>query len=159
MQSMEEVYQKYAKAVYHYLLSLCRSHDIAEELTQETFYQAIKSIDRYDESYKVSTWLYAIAKNVYLAYRRKYPEYEDVTEQEIPVDSAENQAMDASGEMTIFKKIHELPEPYREIMYLRIYGGLSFQQIGEVYAKNETWARVTFYRSKEKLRKEMHQDE
>ena len=56
---MEEVYQKYAKAVYHYLLSLCRSHDIAEELTQETFYQAIKSIDRYDESYKVSTWLYA----------------------------------------------------------------------------------------------------
>ena len=135
---MEEVYQKYAKAVYHYLLSLCRSHDIAEELTQETFYQAIKSIDRYDESYKVSTWLYAIAKNVYLAYRRKYPEYEDVTEQEIPVDSAENQAME---------------------MYLRIYGGLSFQQIGEVYAKNETWARVTFYRSKEKLRKEMHQDE
>ena len=75
------------------------------------------------------------------------------------MDSAENQAMDASGEMTIFKKIHELPEPYREIMYLRIYGGLSFQQIGEVYAKNETWARVTFYRGKEKLRKEMHQDE
>ena len=66
---MEEVYQKYAKAVYHYLLSLCRSHDIAEELTQETFYQAIKSIDRYDESYKVSTWLY---RNMRTSQNRKF---------------------------------------------------------------------------------------
>ncbi len=64
MQSMDEIYQHYAMTVYRYLLCLVHDPDLAEELTQETFYQAIRSIDRYDESCKITTWLCAIAKNV-----------------------------------------------------------------------------------------------
>ena len=71
---MEEIYQRYAKTVYHFLLARTRNEDLAEELTQETFYQAIRSIDRYDESCKLSTWLCGIAKNVLLTYRRKHPD-------------------------------------------------------------------------------------
>ena len=159
MQSMDELYQQYARTVYKYLKSVTHNEDLAEELTQETFYQAIRSIDRFDGSCKVSTWLCAIAKNLYLGYLRKNPAHEDVTETEIPVDSTESIVMGAEGQLDLLKKLHDLPEPYREVMYLRIFGGLSFAETAEVLGKSENWARVTFYRGKEKLRKEMDDNE
>ena len=159
MQSMDELYQQYARTVYKYLKSVTHNEDLAEELTQETFYQAIRSIDRFDGSCKVSTWLCAIAKNLYLSYLRKNPAHEDVTETEIAVDSTESIVMGAEGQLDLLKKLHDLPEPYREVMYLRIFGGLSFAETAEVLGKSENWARVTFYRGKEKLRKEMDDNE
>ena len=156
---MDELYQQYARTVYKYLKSVTHNEDLAEELTQETFYQAIRSIDRFDGSCKVSTWLCAIAKNLYLSYLRKNPAHEDVTETEIAVDSTESIVMGAEGQLDLLKKLHDLPEPYREVMYLRIFGGLSFAETAEVLGKSENWARVTFYRGKEKLRKEMDDDE
>ena len=155
MHSMDELYQQYARTVYKYLKSVTHNDDLAEELTQETFYQAIRSIDRFDGSCKVSTWLCAIAKNLYLSHLRKNPAHEDITDMEIPVESTENVVMDSQGKMELLKKLHDLPEPYREVMYLRVFGGLSFAEAGEVLGKSENWARVTFYRGKEKLRKEV----
>ena len=149
---IEKKYRHYAQIIYKYLLSLTRDSDLAEELTQETFYQAIRTSDKYDESCALSTWLCAIAKNVLLTYRRKHPPLEDIEEQVIPTRSAESDALDAMGRMELLKTLHALPEPYREIMYLRVFGGLSFREIGEVQGKTENWARVTFYRGKEKLR-------
>ena len=159
---MEEIYQQYAKTVYRYLLSLTRDADLSEELTQETFYQAIRTVDRYDESCKVSTWLCGIAKNVLLTWRRKHPLEEPLGEQpesgagQLPAaESAESEVIREVSRMELLKLIHELPEPSREVMYLRVFGGLSFAEIGEVHGKTENWARVTFYRAKEKLRKDV----
>ncbi len=155
---MDEIYQRYAKTVYHFLLARTRSDDLAEELTQETFYQAIRSIDRYDESCRISTWLCGIAKNVLLTYRRKHPETEPLEAPEaqaLQAGSAENDAIDRIAHVDLIKRLHELAEPYREVMYLRAFGGLSFREIGEVQGKSENWARVTYYRAKEKLRKDM----
>ena len=73
MQPMDEIYQEYARTVYKYLLSKTCNEDLAEELTQETFYQAVRSIDRFDESCKISTWLCALAKNQLFSYQRKHP--------------------------------------------------------------------------------------
>ena len=159
MQSMEEIYQKYAKTVYRYLVSQTHNDDVAEELTQETFYQAIKSIERYDGSCKITTWLCAIAKNQWLAYQRKHPIVEEVEEYDASTSSAEAEAISALSQMELLKRLHECPEPLREIMYLRIFGGLSFKEIGEVLGKTENWARVNFYRGKERLRKEINYDE
>lgn len=158
MQSMEEIYQRYAKTVYHFLLARTANDDLAEELTQETFYQAIRSIDRYDESCKLSTWLCGIAKNVLLTYRRKHPGTEDLEGLEAQVlqeDSAESAVIGRVANIDLLKMLHGLAEPYREVMYLRALGGLSFKEIGEVHGKSENWARVTFYRAKEKLRKDV----
>lgn len=159
MQSMDDVYQKYAKTVYKYLLSKTHDEYIAEELTQETFYQAIKSIDRYDESCKISTWLCAIAKNQLLSYRRKHPAFEETDKINESVPSAEDEAFSNRNRVDLMKKLHLCPEPYREIMYLRIFGNLSFKEIGEIMGKTENWARVNFYRGKEKLRKDLTEDE
>ena len=159
---MDEIYQQYAKTVYRFLISHTQDADLSEELTQETFYQAIRSIDRYDESCRISTWLCGIAKNVLLTWYRKHPKEEsldslaELSDDNAPVtESAENTAVHEAGRMELLKLIHELPEPSREVMYLRVFGGLSFAEIGEVHGKTENWARVTFYRAKEKLRKDV----
>ena len=159
MQSMEEIYQSYALTVYKYLLSLCKSEDIAEELTQETFYQAIKSINRYDGSCHISTWLCAIAKNQLLSYRRKHPITESAEDIGTVTDSAEEEAVAYENRIELLRLLHLCEEPYREIMYLRIFGSLSFKEIGDILGKTENWARVTFYRGKEKLRKELDENE
>ena len=159
MQSMDEIYQKYAQTVYRFILSKTGDSDVAEELTQETFVQASRSIDRYDESCKISTWLCAIAKNVLLTYMRKQPGHETLEDLAIPVDSAEKDVVQAAERVELFKKLHDVEEPYREVIYLRVFGGLSFREIGEIHKKTENWARVTFYRGKEKLRKEVENNE
>ncbi|MCI8377306.1 MAG: sigma-70 family RNA polymerase sigma factor [Lachnospiraceae bacterium] len=155
MQSMEEIYQRYAQTVYRYLFSVTRDHDLSEELTQETYYQAIRSIDRYDGSCKISTWLCAIAKNQLRLYRRRHPEMQEWETNDTAVPSAEQDVFRGNGRIEILKKLHECPEPGREVLYLRIFGCLSFKEIGEIMGKTENWARVTYYRSKEKLRKEL----
>ena len=152
---MQRNYQEYARTVYKYLLSLTRDEQTAEELTQETFCQAIQSCEKYDGSCSMPTWLCAIAKNVLRTYRRKHPPHEDIDEipeEAFATPSAESGAEASDERVRLFRRLHELPEPYREILYLRIFGGLSFREIGEVQGKTENWARVTFYRGKEKLR-------
>lgn len=159
MEPMEEIYKQYAQTVYRYLLSLTRDGGLAEELTQETFYQAIRSVDRFDGSCAVSTWLCAIAKNVLRTHRRKHPETDEMDEQTLAVPSAEAEAESEAGRVELLKRVHALREPYREVMYLRVFGDLSFREIGEVQGKTENWARVTFYRGKELLRKEVEERE
>nr|WP_325211325.1 sigma-70 family RNA polymerase sigma factor [uncultured Oscillibacter sp.] len=151
---MEKVYQQHARTVYKFLLAKTRDEHLAEELTQETFYQAVRSVDRFDGSCKVSVWLCQIAKHLWYQSLRKRkregPPLEELPE--APGPSAEEGLLEQEGRMDLLKLVHGLPEAQREVVYLRAFGGLSFREIGDVMGKTETWARVTFYRSKEKLR-------
>lgn len=156
---MEVIYQQHAQTVYRYLLSLTRDEDLSEELTQETFYQAIRSSGRYDGSCKVTTWLCAIAKNVLQSYRRKHPSHEDLETADLVSPSAEQEADLTLSRVDLMRSVHALPEPYREVLYLRLFGDLPFREIGDIFGKPENWARVTFYRGKEKLRKEFTDNE
>jgi RNA polymerase sigma factor (sigma-70 family) len=155
MQSMDEIYREYAQTVYRYLLSRTGNSDIAEELTQETFYLAVKGIGRFDGSCKISTWLIAIARNAFSSWRRKHPATEPL-ESAVTITSSEEAAADSdNGQIEIMKAIRLLPENTREVMYMRLLGNLSFRQIGEIMQRTENWARVTYFRGREKLRKEL----
>ncbi len=155
MQSMDEIYRAHSQTVYRYLLSLTHDADVSEELTQETFYQAIKSIRRFDGSCKITTWLCAIAKNLFAAYRRKHPQTEPWDDALILTSSTEEEALSNTLCLEILRGMHLLNEEMREVMYLRALGGLSFREIGEILDRTENWARVTYYRGKEKLKKEL----
>lgn len=156
---MDAIYQQHAQTVYRYLLSLTGDENLSEELTQETFYQAIRSSGRYDGTCKVTTWLCAIAKNVLQSYRRKHPAHEDLETADLVSPSAEQEADLSLNRVDLMRTVHALPEPYREVLYLRLFGDLPFREIGDIFGKPENWARVTFYRGKEKLRKELTNDE
>lgn len=162
MENLDEIYRRHAATVYKFLLSLCRDAHAAEELTQETFYQAVRSIDRFDGSCQVSTWLCQIAKHLFYQQLRKSRREEPLPEEEAalpPLPSAEEEVLDQSGRLELLRRVHELPEPGREVMYLRSFGGLSFREIGEVLGRTETWARVTYYRCKERLKTGGERDE
>ena len=159
MQSMDEIYQKYARTVYKYLLSRTQNEALAEELTQETFYQAIQSIDRFEGKCKLSTWLCAIAKHQLLSYQRKHPPQDNLEETSSSVESAEDKVLGSMNYVELMKRLHLYPEPFREILYMRIFGNLSFKEIGEIMGQTENWARVTYYRGKEKLKKGLSEDE
>ena len=159
MQKIDDIYQQYAQRVYKFLLSLSGNEDVAEEVMQETFYQAIKNIHKYDGSCKITTWLCAIAKNQLMVYQRKHPVMDEYDTSYEKVPSTEQQVVQVYSKAELLKRIHNFEEPNREVLYLRLFGDLSFREIGEIIGRSENWARVTYCRSKEKLRKELEQDE
>ena len=158
MQSMDEIYREYAQTVYRYLLSRTRNPDIAEELTQETFYLAVKGIGRFDGSCKISTWLIAIAKNALSAWRRKNPETEPLENALAETAVTESDLFTEDRQVEIMKMIRALPEDMKEVLYLRLLGDLSFRQIGQIMQRTENWARVTYFRGRERLKKELENE-
>lgn len=154
VEDMDAVYRQHAQTVYKFLLSQCHDPHLAEELTQEAFYQAVRSIDRFDGRCRVSVWLCQIAKHLWYQHLRKSGRETELPEEsQLPlIPSAEEETVRRSGQLDLLRRIHALPEPGREVVYLRAFGGLSFREIGDVLGKTETWARVTFYRGKERLK-------
>ena len=156
--TIEDIYKAHSQTVYRYLLTLTHDAELSEELTQETFYQAIRSIERFDKSCKISTWLCAIAKNTLQTYRRKHPITSELDELSTITNSTESDVIARMNHIELLKKMHSLDETTREVLYLRLFGDLSFREIGDILSKTENWARVTFYRGEEKLKKEMTMD-
>ncbi len=163
MEDLDLIYRQHAQTVYRFLLAKTGSADLAEELTQETFFQAVSSIGRYDGNCKISTWLCGIAKNVLYTHYKKQKHaavsLDDAAElsagsAEPSVGSAEETVLGSMDQELLLAAIHRLPEPGREILHLRLLGGLSFRQIGAVLSQSETWARVNYYRAKQMLVKE-----
>lgn len=152
---MEELYKENAALVYHFLLAKCGDSQVAEELTQETFLQAIRSADRYNGSCKMSVWLCQIAKHLLYQYWRKQKinvplEEEDWMLSEEP--GVERQVLAREELLEVLGRLHRLPVNMREVVYLRITGDLSFREIGRIMGKSENWARVNFFRAKELLK-------
>lgn len=152
----EQVYSKYYTSVYRYLLSMTKDSNIAEEITQETFYKALKNINKYNPNFKMLTWLCQIAKNTYYTYYKKNKNICELEENIIDDEEVIIEKIIKSEQnLEILKALHSLEEPYKEVFTLRIYGELSFKQIGEIFNKTENWARTTYYRSKLKIKEKL----
>lgn len=154
MEKFEDIYEKYFLDVYRYVLSLSRNNHIAEEITQETFFKALKNIDKFKGNCKMRVWLCQIAKNTYYSTYQKNNRSE-IDSSELIYDNIEQQLIDTDMAFQLHKVLHKMSEPYKEVFSLRMFGELSFAQIGELFSKSESWARVTFHRAKIKLQEEM----
>lgn len=153
-ESYEELYKENAALVYHFLLSKCRNPDVAEDLTQETFLQAFKSIDRYNGNCKISVWLCQIAKHLLYQYWEKRKENVPLEDDWIISEEpgVEQQVLAREELLDVLGRLHQLPVNMREVVYLRVSGDLSFREIGRIMGKSENWARVNFFRAKELLK-------
>lgn len=154
--NFEEIYRKYFKDVYLYLLAVTRDSDIAEEITQETFFKAMKEIKNFKGNCSVKSWLCQIAKNLYIDQTRKKKTFplDEVKEAAANTD-IEEAMIDKNQAISIYRILHFLEEPYKEVFTLRVLGELSFKEIADVFQKNESWARVTYHRARLKIRELM----
>ena len=151
----QEVYELYFKDVYKYVLALCRDEHMAEEVTQETFFKALRSIDSFRGQCKLYVWLCQIAKNTYfsMAAKNKTDGMEEFPEN--AEDALESALLTKESAFEIHRVLHELEEPYKEVFSLRVFGELSFKQIGQLFGKTESWARVTYHRARLKIKEEL----
>ena len=154
MPDFEEIYQTYFADVYRYALALSRDAHTAEEVTQETFFRALASIDQFRGDCQLRVWLCQIAKHTYFDHcrREKRKGREEDVGAAWPQDSLDERLLDQESLQEIYRGIHALEEPYKEVFLLRLFGELSFAQIAALFHKTESWARVTYYREKGKIK-------
>ncbi|MUK90639.1 sigma-70 family RNA polymerase sigma factor [Ornithinibacillus sp. L9] len=157
MDEFKQLYTKYEKQIYKYLFYLSRDKFIAEELTQETFFQVLTSIHRFKGHSKISTWLYQIAKYTFFNYLKKNEKVEPVADlnsfqkENSNQETPENIYEKKEESIHVLHALKKLKPSQQEIIILRFYNELSFKEIGEIFNQSDTWARVNFYRAKNKL--------
>ena len=155
MTEFEEVYRLYFRDVYRYCLALTRDEQIAEEVTQETFFKALKAIDKFDGKCRLYVWLCQIAKNTYLSMLQKKRTGEELPGEIPSGESLEERLLTKESAFEIHQILHRLEEPYKEVFSLRTFGELPFRQIGALFGKTESWARVTYHRARLKIKEEL----
>lgn len=157
----EDMYQRFFKDVYLFVFSISKDRQIAEDITQETFFKALKEIKNFRGDCSVKSWLCQIAKNLYISQMRKKSmislEDMDAVPNQISATSIEQEYIQKEDKLSVYKVLHFLDEPYKEIFLLRTLGDLSFKEIADVFHKTESWARVTYHRARLKIQEALEQ--
>ncbi len=149
----EQIYNAYFKSVYRYIRKLSGDEHIAEEITSETFLKVMKSIGDFRGECDMRVWICQIAKNTYYSYLKKSNRMANVDETELqniadPNALLEKQIITQDETRQLRKILHTIPEPYKEIFMWRVFGELSFKEIGDLYGKTDNWACVTYHRAR-----------
>ena len=160
--NIEELYRTYFDIVYRYIRFISQDGSLAEEVTQETFFKALKKADQFRGDCDVRVWLCQIAKNTLYDHLKKQKKQLLGDERLEEAESADGELLEEklaqrSQAMEIHKVLHRLSEPYKEVFSLRTFGELTFREIGMLFGKSENWARVTYYRARVKIREELEQ--
>ncbi len=156
-EGFEKIYIRYFNDVFLFLKKLSKDESIAEEITSETFFKAMQSINDFRGETEVRVWLCQIAKNCYFSYLKKQQKVVDIDDIELTdnKDTIEEQILSRSDAMRIHHLLHNLAEPYKEVFMLRFFGDLSFKQIADIFQKTDHWACVTYHRARNKILKQM----
>ncbi|WNF23361.1 sigma-70 family RNA polymerase sigma factor [Mesobacillus jeotgali] len=151
---IEDIYNTYFKDVFLYVYSLSGDKHIAEDITSETFMKALTSLDSFRGESDIRVWLCQIAKNSYYSYLGKKKNFVDLESlpESASEDNVEQEITTSQASMKVHEIIQNLKEPYKKVFTLRVFGELSFKQIGKLYAKSDNWACVTYHRAREKIK-------
>ena len=157
MTAFEKLFNENREFVFKYLIKMTRDISLSEELTQETFFRAYMNYTSLRNKEKASVWLCQIAKNTYFSWYNEQKKKDSLDDLEVA--SSDVSIEDAFVQKELSKKalhcLHELEEPYKEVFMLSVLGGFSLKDISTIFGKSESWARVTFYRAKQKLLERM----
>jgi RNA polymerase sigma factor (sigma-70 family) len=156
----EKIYDQHFREVYAFILSMSRNEKLAEEITQETFFKALKAIDGFKRQCKMNVWLCQIAKNTYFTHLSKQKRLVPEEAVESSGDAVMERLMENREEaMRVHKVLHSLQDPYKEVFTLRIFGELSFRDISGLFGKTESWARVTYHRARQKIQDRLKEED
>ena len=159
MSSFHKIYEEYARTVYRFLLSLTGNEDTAEELLSETFYQAYLHINKFEGRCNLYIWLCQIGKNAWLKECRRKKRYSDTALDDLQIASGslslEEQIINKELYAKALKAVQRLDEPYRDVFILHAMGEIKLTEIASIYGKTESWARVTYFRARQQIAKEV----
>ncbi len=160
MTDFEKLYEDYFNDVFLYICRLSGNEHIAEEITSDTFFKAMHSVDRFRGECDIRVWLCQIAKNCYFSYLKKQKKVQSLQDSELLIlpdlsDTAEEQILRADEAERIRKILHEIDEPYKEVFMWRVFADMSFKQIGQIFARSENWACVTYHRARKQIRERL----
>ncbi len=156
----EEIYKLYFKDVYLYIRRLSCDEDIAQEITADTFFKALKSIDKFRGDCDIRVWLCQIAKNSYYTYLKKNKRTDSIEDvlYEVPDKSNFVDEVVRHDEAKIIRQIlHKVDEPYKEVFMWRVYADMSFKEIGQIFSKSENWACVTYHRARKIIKERLEE--
>ncbi|WP_342440557.1 RNA polymerase sigma factor [Lysinibacillus sp. FSL K6-0075] len=153
----EEIYQAYFKEIYLFIKSLSHDEGIAEEITQEAFFKALRAIEKFDGSKDIRAWLFTIAKNTYFSHYKKNKRQIDLDVAEESGVQIVNHLMNEEDAFAVHQFLHSMKEPYKEVFSLRTFGELPFEKIGLLFGKSAGWARVTYYRARKQITEYMEE--
>ena len=156
----EEIYTTYFSDVYMYIRRLSRDEHLAEEITSETFFKAMNSIESFRGDCDIRVWLCQIAKNCYFTYLKKTQRIDSIEDIEIAEQSEnfEERFFQKDAAMQIQKVLHDIPDPYKEVFMWRVFAEMSFKQIGQIFHKSENWACVTYHRARKMIKERLEAD-
>ena len=159
MTEFADIYETYFADVELYLRAICRDEALAEELTEQVFFRALKALPTFWGDCDIRTWLCAMARNAFVSHQRKEKPSQSIEELQIPDSrkTVEEWIVDQEQAMAIHRILHDLPEPYKEVFSLRIFGQLSFGDIGSLFGRTANWACVTYHRARQKIQSEMEE--
>lgn len=158
MNELEALYKQIQPKIYAFFFVKTSSSTVAEDLTHDVFYEACKGIESFQGKSTMNTWLFSIAKNTLRNYYRSKKYQRKLTtmlKDEVNTNRTPEEVIIINEEThNLIRQIQALDDLQKEIVILRIYGELSFREIGELIHKSENYARVTFHRIKLKLQRE-----
>ena len=157
MSEFEKLFKENRDFIFKYLMKMTHNITLSEELTQETFFRAYMNYSSLRDKEKASVWLCQIAKNTYFAWYNEQNKNDNLEDFESVSNelSIEDAFVQKELSQTALLRLHELDEPYKEVFMLSVFGDLSLKDISLIFGKSESWARVTFYRAKQKLLERM----
>lgn len=160
----EQIYSTYFKSVYRYIWKLSGDERIAEEITSETFLKAMKSIGDFRGECDMRVWICQIAKNTYYSYLKKNHRMASADETELknledPKAFIEEQIVIRDEAQQIREILHTMADPYKEVFMWRVFGELSFKEIGALYSKTDNWACVTYHRARKMIQDKIGGDQ
>lgn len=160
MTEFENIYRTYFNDVFLYIRRLSGNENIAEEITSETFYKAMRSIDSFRGDCDIRVWLCQIAKNCYYTYLKKAGQIDSIEDIELLNISAQDETVEEQlsrqdEAMQIQKILHDVPDPYKEVFMWRVFAELSYKQIGQLFGKSENWACVTYHRARNMIKERL----
>ena len=162
MTDFEKLYNAHFNDVYRYILRLSGREHVAEEITSDTFFKAMQSVDRFRGDCDIRVWLCQIAKNSYYSYLKKSRKTISINENgisELPDISPgiAEQCVNQDETERIRKVLHDIGEPYKEVFMWRVYAELSFKEIAQIFGKNDNWACVTYHRARKMIKERLEE--
>ncbi|MEO8172499.1 MAG: sigma-70 family RNA polymerase sigma factor [Sediminibacterium sp.] len=152
---MEFIYKMYSQQMFGICMRMLGKKDDAEDVLQEAFIIAFTKLGQLDEDRTFGGWLRKIVINHSIQYVKKRFRWEEISSDEEPDNSGEEEWINEIGPDTVYEAIKDLPNGYRQVFNLFAVEGLSHQNIAAMLGITESTSKSQYHKAKKQLKEQL----